>query len=208
MPFPWDPVFQQNWASLVKALGARYDRVSVVAYVTMGGPGRLEELYACSSPDCVRDFTAAGGTQAWTTAATTIADMYAAAFPHTPFLYAYGSPITDPGSSVPFSDVTSYAVRGYPGRYGIKSDALNPTTTTSFWPSINIPALSRSTTVGYQMLKPFNGRLVHGGSLLDALHIGLSNKAHFIEVYEPDCSDPKEQSTISAVNQQLLSAYP
>jgi hypothetical protein len=208
MPLPWDAVFQQHWASFVKALGARYDSVSVVAYVTMGGPGRLEEQSVCGTRKSVREFDVKGGTNAWTTAAKTIADMYSAAFPHTPFLYAFGSPITDPESFVPFSDVTSYAAAAYPGRYGIKSDALHPQTSPSFWPSINIPALSPSTTVGYQMISPFIGRLVHGGTLADALNIGLSNKAHFIEVYEPDCSDPQEQSTISAANQQLLSAYP
>jgi hypothetical protein len=208
MPFPWDPIFQQHWASLVQALGARYDSVSVVAYVTMGGPGRHEELFVCTTSESTEQFNAAGGIQAWTTATETIADMYAAAFPHTPFLYAFGFPISNPASSVPFSDVTSYAASGYPGRYGIKSDALNPQTSPSFWPSIHIPALSPSTTVGYQMLGPFNGGLIHGGTLADALNIGVSNKAHFIEVYALDCNNPTEQPTIAAVNQQLLSIYP
>ena len=208
MPLPWDSVFQKNWGSLVKQLGARYDGVSVVAYVSMGGPGRLEELYACTSADSVRDFNSDGGTQAWTQAAETIMEMYAAAFPNTPFLYAYGSPVAHPTSSVPFSDVTTYGVNKYPKRFGIKSDALHPNMSQSFWPNVHIPALSSSTTVGYQMLKGFAGSTVDGGTLTDALNFGVSKKAHFIEVYDRDCNDPNEESTISAVNKHLLSHYP
>lgn len=208
MSLPWDPVFQSNWASMVKALGTRYDSVSVVAYITMGGPGRLEEDFICTTAACDRDFNRKGGIQAWTTAAENITDIYAVAFPNTPFLYAFGSPGAHPQSSVPFGDVTSYAVDAYPGRYGIKSDALHPNTSPTFWPSIHIPALSPTTTVGYQMLHPFKGREIDGGTLATALNLGISNKAHFIEVYDSDCIDQEEQSTISAANQQLLSAYP
>jgi hypothetical protein len=208
MPLPWDPVFKKYWAAFVQQLGAKYDSVSVVAYITMGGPGRLEENFICTTRESVQEFNAKGGVPMWTTAAEAITDMYAAAFPNTPFLYAYGSPGAHPRSSDPFSQVTSYAVGAYPGRYGIKSDALNPDTSPTFWPSIEIPSLSPTTTVGYQMLVPFKGRQIHGGTLADALNIGLSNKAHFIEVYDPDCNDPNEQSTISVANQQLLSAYP
>jgi len=208
MPIPWDPVFQQNWASLVQTLGLRYDQVSVVTYVTMGGPGRLEEQYVCSSLASVRNFNAQGGIQAWMPVAEKIADMYATAFPNTPFLYAYGTPIPGPKSSVPFSDVTSYAVSAYPGRYGIKSDALKPHMSLSFWPSVHIPALSPSTTVGYQMTAPFDGKQIFGGTLANALSIGIKTKAHFIEVYTVDCNNPKYQSSLSAANQQLLSTYP
>jgi hypothetical protein len=208
MPLPWDSVFQKNWASLVKQLGARYNGVSVVAYVTMGGPGRLEELYICTSPDSARDFNSDGGTQSWTQAAKAIMEMYAAAFPNAPFLYAYGSPVAHPTSSVPFSDVTSYGVNKYPKRFGIKSDALHPNMSQSFWPNVYIPDFSSSTTVGYQMLKTFAGKSVDGGTLKDALNFGVSKKAHFIEVYDRDCNDSNEQSTISDVNKHLLSDYP
>jgi len=208
MPLPWDPVFKQYWAHFVQALGARYDGVSVVAYITMGGPGRLEEDYLCTTLASVHNFNADGGVSAWTTAAETITDLYATAFPSTPFLYAYGSPASQPKSSIPFSDVTSYAAKAYSGRYGIKSDALHPNMSPSFWPNIEIPVLSSSTTVGYQMLKAFAGGTVDGGTLKHALDFGVSSKAHFIEVYDRDCNDPNEQSVISAVNQQLLSDYP
>jgi Beta-galactosidase len=208
MPLPWDSVFQKNWASLVKQLGARYDGVSVVAYVTMGGPGRTEQLYVCTSPYSVRDFNRDGGTEAWTQAAEAIMEMYAAAFPNTPFLYAYGSPDAHPKSSVPFSNVISYGVNKYPERFGIKSDALHPKMSPSFWPNVYIPALSSSTTVGYQMLKEFAGSTVDGGTLREALNSGVSKKAHFIEVYNRDCDDQKEQRTISEANKDLLSDYP
>jgi hypothetical protein len=208
MPLPWDSVFQKNWASLVKQLGARYDGVSVVAYVSMGGPGRWEELYVCTSPDSVQEFNSDGGTQPWTQAAEAIMVMYAAAFPNTPFLYAYGSPVAHPTSSVPFGDIATYGVNKYPNRFGIKSDALHPNMSPSFWPNVDIRALSSSTTVGYQMVKVFADSTVDGGTLADALHFGVSKKAHFIEVYDRDCSDPKWESTISAVNKHLLSLYP
>jgi hypothetical protein len=208
MPLPWDSVFQKNWALLVQQLGARYNGVSVVAYVTMGGPGRQEELYLCTTPGSVRDFNLDGGTQLWTQAAEAIMEMYAAAFPNTPFLYAYGSPLAHPTSSVPFSDIASYGVNKHPKIFGIKSDALHPNMSPSFWPSVVIPELSSSTTVGYQMLRVFAGNLVNGGTLKEALKLGVSHKAHFIEVYDRDCNDPNEQSTISAVNKQLLSDYP
>jgi len=208
MPLPWDPVFKKYWAPFVAALGARYDSVSVVTYVTMGGAGRAEEDFLCTTLESVYDFNARGGVPDWTPAAEAIVDMYAAAFPSTPFLYAFGSPTAHPGSRVPFSEVTSYAVSKYPGKYGIKSDALKPDTSPTFWPSIEIPALSPTTTVGYQMLSPFKGRQLNGGTLADALKLGFANKAHFIEVYEPDCNDPNAQSTISATNQKLLNLYP
>jgi hypothetical protein len=208
MPVPWDPVFLQNWANLVQTLGARYDRVSVVAYVTMGGPGRHEEAYVCTTPGSMQEFNADGGVQAWVPAAEAILDKYAASFPNTPFLYAYGSPLV-PTRSTAFSDVTAYGVATYPGRFGIKSDALHPATSPEYWSSDHIPALSPKTTVGYQMLTAFKGKRVKGGSLTDALNLGiLTYKAHFIEVYDADCNNPDEQPAISAANQQLLTAYP
>jgi hypothetical protein len=208
MPLPWDPVFTKYWTPFVAALGAKYDSVSVVTYITMGGPGRLEEEYICSTLESVQAFNAQGGVPSWTLTAKAIADMYAADFPNTPFIYAYGSPSAHPNSSKPFSQVTSYAVSKYPARYGIKSDALSPSTSPSFWPSIEIPALSPTTTVGYAMLHAFNGGLINGGTLTDALNVGVSNKAHFIEVYEADCEDPNAQTTISATNHKLLNLYP
>jgi Beta-galactosidase len=203
MPLPWDPIFVKYWAPFVAALGARYDGISVVTYVTMGSVGRLEEAYLCTTLPCVHAFNAAGGVTSWTPAAESITDMYAAAFPNTPFLYAFGSPGAHPNSTSPFSEVTSYGVNKYPGRYGIKSDALKPGTSPRFWPSIQIPALSPTTAVGYQTVKPFNGEQ----ALAEALKVGLTNKAHFIEVYEPDCENPHYQSTISDTNQQLLNSY-
>jgi len=208
MPIPWDPLFQQHWALFVKTLGAKYDGDAAVTYVTMGGPGRLEEEYVCTTQSSIRDFDDQGGIPYWTQAAEKIVDMYATAFPNTPFLYAYGAPIPGPHSSAPFSDVTNYGAGGYPGRFGIKSDALKPHMSLSFWPTVKISELSSATTVGYQMTAPFDGRKLFHGTIGEALGIGIKTGAHFIEVYTVDCNNPKYQAALSAANTQLLSTYP
>ena len=223
MPAPWDPVFKQYWSTLVRELGARYDASPLVAYVTMAGPGRSEELYFTHSPGDVDELNSKGGVRAWIDAANSITDMYAAAFKATPFLYALGSPVPQPAGSQAMGAVVNYGTNAYPGRFGVKHDGLAPNylmppgwrrrnpeelrfpyETKSFAIS-QIPALSSKYPVGFQMLAASQaGYMMKGGTLEAALEIGLKLGAHFIEVYGSDCRDPYLQPVIADIDRRLL----
>jgi Beta-galactosidase len=223
MPAPWDPVFRQSWSTFVQALAARYDESPLVAYVTMGGPGRGEELYLTHTPIDVDELNSAGGIENWIKAVNSVTDTYAAAFKYTPFIYALGAPVPQPAGGQAMRAIINYGVSNYPGRFGIKHDGLAPNylmsparqrlnpgalrfpyETKSFAAS-EIPALSAKCPVGFQMLAASgSGRRMEAGSLQFALDIGLKLRAHFIEVYGADCRDPSEQSTIADANRQLL----
>jgi hypothetical protein len=203
MPSPWDPVFQADWAAFISAFAQRYDSVPEVAYITMSGPGRGEELYFVETKDDVADLNAVGGVQIWVTAAEKIADMYGSTFKQTPVLYATGLPVPGSAGRTALSDVVNYDVNAYPGHFGIKSDGLRPNYSPKSFGALTIPALSGTTTVGFQMLLPFNGGQNMHGTLQDTLSIGISYRAHFIEVYDADCSDPSQAQAISSANVRL-----
>jgi hypothetical protein len=64
---------------------------------------------------------------------------------------------------------------------------------------------SATTTVGYQMVWSTTGVNAHWlkGSLQDCVEAGVSDKAHFIEVYGTDCDDPQYTAGLQQAGAQL-----
>ena len=205
MPLPWDAAFQTKWASLIKAFGQRYDAVPEVAYILMAGPGRDFETYFVDSPSDIDNFNQTGGGKLWGHAARVIADLYAAAFPHTTLIYAMGPPTPTPEGHATIDQVVAELLKKYPNHFGVCNASLAP----RFNPhhsGIVIRENSARTIVGFQMLLPSkDGQLMPGGSLADALRAGVAYKAHCIEVYLVDCDDPTQQQALHEANVGLYS---
>ena len=206
MPAPWDPIFQSAWKDFLTQLAARYDSNPQLAFVTMSGPGRSVEYFFAKTAADVAELAAAGGSQVWVAAANQVTVLFATVFASTPFFCATGQPAPGVGSDM-MTQVVNYGLSAYPERFGVQSNELSVSIPTNgFFPHTKINTTGLS-PVGYQMLGTVSsGRL--GGTLQQALTHGIVNGAHFIEVYDVDCEDPKQQSVISTANQQLLSTYP
>jgi hypothetical protein len=200
MPQPWDPIFQQYWSAFVAAFAAKYNTNEWVSYVTMGGPGRTEELYMCNGPVDVQEFYRLGGLTAWETAAENICQFYGQQFTGTPFLYSTGQPVPPPKGAKALANVVNFCVATWGSRFGIKSDGLYYGYNLNSYGATEVLALSPTHPVGFQMNAAQNGDLGH---LQKALNIAIGQKAHFVEVYATDCNDPSAATIISNANKAL-----
>jgi len=204
MPEPWDAQFLEQWGATIHAMGKRYDANPAVAYVMIGGLGfSIESVYA-KSPDDIAKLNALGGAARWLEGAKKIVDLYAAAFPTTPFIYAMAPPIK--GDFATTRALVEYGVSKYPGRFGIMHHGLNAEAAPDFYPDHAVSIYSAKTPAGFQMVWSTEGdegaRRVKG-TLAQALARGAGFNAQFIEVYEVDCQNPAYAGDLRAAGQNL-----
>ena len=207
-PLPWDSVFQAKWSEFIRAFGARYDNVSELVYVVMGGPGRKAEGFFVNSPADIARLESMGGLSRWVQGSEKIVDHYASAFSKTPFILAMGPPIPGAAGQAALSQLIDYASQQYSGHFGVMSDGLRPAYALSSIGARTVRALSSRQPVGFQMLIPSKGgMLMSEGSLEDALNRGVALGAHFLEVYAADCRDPNQAAVLQRVGAKLSASY-
>ena len=214
MVVPWDPTFQQQWGALVSAMGARYDSNPTVSYVYIGGAGDYIESFVVQNTMDYANFNAAGGLTMWTQGVESLIDMYAAAFPHTPIIFAIGNPINIPGTSEQadgqsaVQTVINYGLTKYPGHFGLASQGLDynsddPTASvgSNFYVNQAIDQHAETTPVGFQMVGSSTQN--SAGNIGSALTAGISLGGKFIEVYKIDCANSKFKSALTTANEEL-----
>jgi hypothetical protein len=191
MPEPWDPAFLKTWGATLRAMGQRYDGNPAVAYITMGGLGFSIESFYVKTPEDIAKLQAMGGEKRWLEGAKRVVDLYAEAFPATPFIYAMAPPIKGDMSGT--RALVEYGLAKYPGRFGMMHHGLNAQSMPGFYPDQAILKAPSATPAGFQMVwstvGPEGAQRVKG-TLGQALERGVEFHAHFIEVYEDDCQNP------------------
>jgi hypothetical protein len=190
MPLPWDPVFLKYWGRFIEALGRRYAARPEVAYVVMGGLGRWIEAYFIEAPQDLAQLRALGGVSRWVEGSKRIMDLYAHAFPRTPFILVMAPPIPGPEGQEASRQIVEDGTSKYPGHLGLCSAGLREKMGTSprmgYTPTA-IRAFSDKTTVGFQMLLPSDPVK---RPLRPSLENGVRLGGHYIEVYPKDCDNP------------------
>jgi hypothetical protein len=220
-PVPWDPVFLAKWQDFITALGAKYGSNSAVTHVKLTGIGyetgaTVLPSNAAANPinggQCVsyndaQNWLAIGYTRvrlenAW----LDIAAAFNAAFPGREFagMFALGGfpPIDDNGNLIPRSIVDhrasldlinqGEALYGR-GRFIVQSNGLSAT---HIYAAVSNAAALVDT--GYQMVG------VMGSDLRAAVVKAVNARAKFLEIYEPDITNPQLRSTIAYAHSHLL----
>jgi FG-GAP-like repeat/Beta-galactosidase len=198
MPLPWDPVFQNQWISFIRALGQRYDANPALGYVVISGLGQQIETYLAKTAADDSALTPLGGAPAWITAAKTIISAYAQAFPTTPFFLTMARPF--PSTSVgvaALQEVVNWAIATYPRRFGLMTASLSASSSTGYYPNAAIFAAQSTQPTGFQMLCAASDTVRLGGTLEQALTKGAELGGHFVEVYEVDVQNPAQQATLA-----------
>jgi Beta-galactosidase len=211
MPEPWDDEFLKKWGATVRAMGRRYDGNTNVAYVVMGGLGFNIESSYVKTPEDIAKLQSLGGAARWLEGAKRIVDLYAEAFPTTPFLYAMQPPIKNDYTAT--RELVEYGVAKYPGHFGIMHTGLNAAAELSLYPNHAVQIYSAKTPAGFQMVWSTEGdkgdsrhsALVKRvkGTLAQALTRGAEFNGQFVEVYEVDCQNPALAGELREAGQRL-----
>lgn len=205
MPWIWDEAYLKKWGNFLQAAGGRYDGNPRLAYITIAGMGHAFEPYMAKSPEDIEHFRKSGGLPRWEKAAKNVIDLYARAFPQTPFLLAAARPIPTADADASLAEVVRYGLEKYPGRFGVMSHGLNAGTS-EFNPIDRIIRdNSLKVPVGYQMVWSTTG--VNAGwlkgSLEEVLGRAVAMKAHFVEVYGRDCDDEQYRDLLARAGLEL-----
>ena len=204
MPEPWDTKFLETWGAMVRAMGRRYDGNSHLAYVVIGGLGYSIESFYVKTPEDIAKLESMGGVARWLDGAKRIVDLYAEAFPTTPFFYAMAPPIKNDHTAT--RELVEYGVAKYPGRFGIMHNGLNAAAPPSFYPNHAVQTYSAKTPAGFQMVwntKGDEGAQRVKGTLAQALARGAEFNGQFVEVYEVDCQNPVYANDLREAGQRL-----
>jgi len=204
MPEPWDDEFLKKWGATVRAMGRRYDGNASVAYVVIGGLGFSIESFYVKTPEDIAKLQSLGGAARWLEGAKRIVDLYAEAFPATPFLYAMATPIKDDYTAT--RELVEYGVAKYPGRFGIMHAGLNAAAGLSLYPNHAVQIYSAKAPAGFQMVwstEANEGAKRVKGTLAQALARGAEFNGQFVEVYEVDCQNPAYAGDLREAGQRL-----
>jgi hypothetical protein len=207
MPEPWDARFLAQWVATISAMGRRYDGDPAVAYVMIGGLGFSIESVYVKTPEDIAKLQSLGGAAQWLAGAEKIVDLYAAAFPHTPFIYAMAPPIKGDMSAT--KALVEYGMARYPGRFGIMHDGLNATSAPGFYPDHAVMTYSAKGPAGFQMVwstEGAEGAQRVKGTLGQALGLAVTYNAQWVEVYETDCQNAAYAGDLRASGRRMTGA--
>ena len=207
VPLPWDSVYLNKWNTFVTAFAHRYDSSPTVAYVTMTGAGRGDEVHFATDRGDVNQLNQLGGVAVWLQGAKRIVDIYGKAFVHTPFVLATGRPVPGDDGKTALSDLLRYGLTNYP-EFGFAPHALwsNSGGTGSMITQIMAEA-SATHTVGFQMYFSIQSSHTFTGDLDTVLNSGIACGAHFIEVYAEDVDNPANQAALEKANSTLIAKF-
>ena len=201
MPIPWHPVLQEKFGNLIKQLGERYDSSPYLSFVIMTGFGHSTEAWF-AGPNDMDEYNAIGGNAKWLEGMKWFAALYNRAFPTTPFLIAMCPPSRDDEGRATLKRFVEDSVKDYPRRFGLKAASLAP------------DDKPNSRKLSYQSVNRFSGQTITGfemllatkklrGTLKEALDTAIALKAQFVEIYEPDLIDPKQQEVLAEAGDKL-----
>jgi len=200
MPIPWDAAFMTQWSSLVREIGRRYDGNPTLGYVVMSGFGQEIETCLAQTHADVTALTALGGMPSWILAAQQLIQLYAEAFPTTPFFITAANPFgrNNAEGLAALQQVIDWGVATYPGRFGIMNATLNANSNTLYYPNLAIYTYYRTQPTGFQTLcSAARDPRRLGGTLEQALTAGVQLGAKFVEVYQLDADDPANQEVLA-----------
>ena len=102
-------------------------------------------------------------------------------------------------------EVVNWAVATYPGRFGLMTASLNANSSTGYYPNLAIYTYRTTQPTGFQMLDSNfqDGGVRNRGTLAQAITAGLALGGKFVEVYEADVSDPRQQNVLATEGQAL-----
>jgi hypothetical protein len=194
-PIPWDPVFLAKWRRFVKAFGERYSANGAVVLVHMAGPSKSSaEMHLPRTPADKEHWGRIGYTKgklvgAW----QSVVDAYAEAFPDRFLALNVATPLYDDGV---VEDVLAYALGRLGPRLAVQHNALSAKTRREWITHARVAAYRDRALVGFQLLSPvtphgrFNdGGRRFGGTMTEAMQIGLDAGARYIEIYPADLKD-------------------
>jgi hypothetical protein len=201
MPIPWHPVLQEKFGNFIKKLGERYDSSPYLSFVIMTGFGHSTEAWFAGPAD-MDEYNAIGGNAKWLEGMKWFAALYNKAFPTTPFLIAMCPPSRDEEGRATLKKFVEDSVKDYPHRFGLKAASLEPNDKPNSrklsYQSVN--RFSDQTVTGFEMLLASKKLR---GSLKEALDTAIALKAQFVEIYEPDLIDPKQQEVLAEAGDKL-----
>jgi len=147
-------------------------------------------------------YNAIGGNAKWLEGEKWIAALYNKAFPTTPFPIAMCPPSRDNEGRATLKKFVEDGVKDYPHRFGLKAASLEPNDKRDR-PKLSYQSVNRfsdQTVVGFEMLRvSYNLK----GTLAAALDTAIDLKAQFVEVYEPDLIDSKQQEALAEARDKL-----
>jgi hypothetical protein len=181
MPAPWDTNFQRRWSTFLMAMGTKYDAIPNLSYVIVTGQGYGGQATFCKSLADDAELAAVGGINVWVNAFVSIVGLYINAFPQTPLIVNIGAPLY-PNQLDGFKTATALCLTSYGTHFGIKSNSLSPTFSTTGWQATEIQTLSPNHPVGFQMLAGSTSQ----NNLVKAIKIGQSLGSKLFEVYSGD----------------------
>lgn len=192
IPVPWDATFQSKWGEFLQVVAARYDGQANLSYVVISGVGQSFEAIMVRTAEDIAAFEAAGGLPRWIEGTKAVIDLYATHFKNTPFLLSMQNPVVSAAGEQAIADVVNYGFKTYPGRFGVKYNALDALASSRSFFYSTISNWSTATTVGFQTVWSTTGAHADQmkGTLKEVLDRGIAQKGHFIEVYAADCDNP------------------
>lgn len=207
MPEPWDPGFLRAWGSVVSAMGRKYDGDPNVSYVMVGGVGFSIESFFVKTPEDIAKLENLGGVERWLRGSEQVIDLYAAAFPHKPFILAMAPPVKGPGGNPALRKLVAYGMNKYAGRFGVMYHGLNAQSDETVYQNAAVREFSAASPTGFQMIwstEGSEGQARMRGSLTQALDRAVALKAHWVEVYEQDCADPANRAKLAETGRDLI----
>lgn len=200
---PWTLAFQGRWGTFIQALSTRFN--GKVAHVDMGGFGRkAESVFASTSEDqAALDVIAkaadfASWLDAWLAGGKWVTDAYARYFTNSKFTCVTGAPCPTTAGNDKLKELIEYGAAHYSGRILASSHGLTegqPPPDSIIW---NLPA---GCGCGFQFGLPQKDDITgFGQALTRATNAG----AGWIEVYPPDCDDPRKTASLATANAQMI----
>jgi hypothetical protein len=211
VPIPGDTTFMTRWQAFIAALGARYDNDPDVSYVLITGIGNHDEWDLAPGATDTANLSAIMGGDAlmvdkWKTAARTIVNAYAAAFPKTTIEGLPVPPFAPNSAEAPLitmKAVSDYAISVHGCRFDFGIAPITSTLTTGNYAPANELFLHwQSTHTHGETRDPATD-----SADLDAmLGVALGLNIRCMEIYKADFEnpDPDFQTIITARRAQLL----
>ena len=216
MAMPWDDILQRDWSLLVGEAGERYDEVSAVSYVVISGFMQIfENHFVVTDSEMARAEQVAKScgftnfSEGYLQGAKQIIQLYAAAFPNTPLILAYGG--IGPGQKQTEKELFEWAKETYPGHVGTMTaylKAIAPPHAPNDNPPLGFPKGDQAVYGSYDQTRFYGDNPPEPFPAApqpvdDLLATAVAKDDMFVEIYEGDAKDSANAEVIAARNREL-----